>query len=592
MKSDISHPQELRFAATSLGFLLFGWFCYFLSIEGIFYYPLIAFGALTFAVGIARALWLWSKTISRSAIVAILLSIALTSLIGYMTEPTIYSGRDQGSIATAAIELANHGTLAYSTKASDAFFSRYGPGQALDFPGFFYQADGRLTTQFPLGYIAWLGGFFSLFGVVGLTVANAVLLTLSLLSIFFLIRYLSDGTFAFLGLGLAGFSFLPTWFAKFTLSENLALFLFVFLSLNLVLFLRDGYRFPFMNVILASGLLALTRIEGLVILPIALAFLYRSENGKLLTKENPLRFRTFPLISLAIILLINLSVSLPFYRTIGKALLKNLTSFGNAGSSAGHAGALVSLWGDFFSYGIAPIFLLGFLGALFLAREKKWLMLLPLALAFPSFLYLVDPAITLDHPWMLRRFLGAVWPSLLVTGVLGLALVFRAGGESLKKLTIEKRVLLAATIAILFLSQLPAFSKYLLFAENRGLATGTEAIATSIGDGDLLLVDRMATGNPYAMPTGPLAALSGKTTAYFFNAEDYAKIDTTSFDHIYLLAPSDTEAAWAASIGHDFVPVKPVLFTTSALETLPASDTRLPDPIRTTLASTLYEIKL
>ena len=103
MKSDISHPQELRFAATSLGFLLFGWFCYFLSIEGIFYYPLIAFGALTFAVGIARALWLWSKTISRSAIVAILLSIALTSLIGYMTEPTIYSGRDQGSIATAAI---------------------------------------------------------------------------------------------------------------------------------------------------------------------------------------------------------------------------------------------------------------------------------------------------------------------------------------------------------------------------------------------------------------------------------------------------------------------------------------------------------
>ncbi len=585
-----SHPQEIRFVAASLGFLLFGWFCYFLAIEGIFYRPMIAFGALVFSVGIARAAWLWSKTVSRTAIVAILASVALASLVGYLTEPTVFSGRDQGSISTAAIELANHRNTAFSTKASDAFFGIYGAGQALDFPGFFYRTDGRLTTQFPLGSIAWLGGFFSLFGLAGLNVANGILLALSLLSIFFLIRYFQGDAFAFLGLGLAGTSFLPTWFAKFTLSENLALFLFVFLSLNLVLFIRDGYRIAFMNVILASGLLALTRIEGLVILGIALAFLYRSGNGKLLARENPLRFRTFPLASLAIILLINLSVSLPFYRTIGKALMKNLSSLGPVGSSAGHAGALVSLWGDFFSYGLAPIFILGFLGVLFLAREKKWLALIPLALASPTFLYLVDPAITLDHPWMLRRFLPTIWPTLLITGILGLAVVFRSEGKPLRQLAIEKKILLFATVVVLFLSQAPAFSKYLLFAEDRGLAGQIATIAASVGGSDLLLVDRMSTGDPYAMPTGPLAALSGKSTAYFFNAADYTKLPTGSFDHIYLLAPSDTENAWASSLGHGLTPVKPVLFTASTLETLPAHETRLPELIRTTQASTLYEI--
>jgi hypothetical protein len=586
-----SPPQEIRFAAVGTGFLIFGWFCYLLSAEGVFFRPFIIMGAVLFAVGIGRALWRWSKLPSKSARIAILLSVSLATIVASMTEPTIFSGRDQGSIATAAMELSRHGSIAFSSKASDAFFSIYGPGQALNFPGFFYTDTGALTTQFPLGYIAWLGGFFSLFGIAGLTIANAVLLALSLLSIFFFIRYFQGDAFAFLGLALAGLSFLPTWFAKFTLSENLALFLFVFLVLNLALFLREGFRIAFMNVILASGLLALTRIEGLIILPIALGLLYRSGSGKALVKENPLRHRTFPLASLAIILIINLSISLPFYRTIAKALYKNIASLGNGGGATEHAGNLFALWGAFFSYGLAPIFILGFVGIAFLAREKRWLPLLPAVLALPSFLYFLDPAITLDHPWMLRRFLPTLWPTLLICGVLGLALVFHSKEYALKQLPLRKKFLLFAVVATLFLSQAPAFSKYLPFAEGRGLPEQVSMVASSIGENDLLLVDRTSTGDPFAMPTGPLASLFGKNAVYFLNASDFAKLPPHAFGHIYLLAPTERKDTWSASLGKELSLVKPILFSGSKLDSLPITETQLPEKIRVTKESALFEIR-
>lgn len=588
---DTSSPHEIRFAAVGTGFLIFGWFCYLLSVEGLFFRPLVIAGAILFGVGIGKALFQWLKIPSKEMIVAIMFAVGLAAAAGSMGEPTIFSGRDQGSIANAAIELAHHGTLTFSSKASDTFFSIYGPGKALNFPGFFYTDTGALTTQFPLGYIAWLGGFFSLFGMPGLLIANVTLLSLSLLSIFFFIRYLSGTLFATFGLFLAGSSFLPTWFVKTTLSENLALFLFVFLALNLALFLRDGYKTAFLNTLLASGLLALTRIEGLVILPLALGILYASGHGKTLVQEKPLRYRLFPIASLAIAVLINISVSLPFFRTIAKALYQSGLSLGAEAGALDHAGKAFSLWQIFFLYGLGAVFLLGMLGAAFLASRKKWVALIPFFLAAPSFLYFIVPSITPDHPWMLRRFLPMIWPALLISGILALATIFPKHWSDLRRLPLIRKTVLFFTIAILFAAQLPAFSKYLPFAEGRGLGETIAQIAPLIGENDLLLVDRTVTGDPFALPTGPLASLSGKNTAYFFNPNDYDKLPKASFARVYLLAPTATADAWRSSLGHELVPIEPITFKESGLETLPLTQRHLPEKTQKTQESALFEIR-
>lgn len=583
--------HEIRFAAVGTGFLIFGWFCYLLSIEGLFFRPLIIAGALLFGVGIGKALFRWLKVPSKEMIVAIICALGIAATAGLMGEPTIFSGRDQGSIANATIELTRHGTLTFSSKASDAFFSIYGPGKALNFPGFFYTDTGALTTQFPIGYIAWLGGFFSLFGMSGLLIANVTLLSLSLLSIFFFIRYFSGTLFAMIGLFLAGSSFLPTWFVKTTLSENLALFLFVFLALNLALFLREGYKTAFLNTLLAGGLLALTRIEGLVVLPLALGILYTSEYGKALAQEKPFRYRLFPIISLAIAILINISVSLPFFRTIGKALYQNSLSLGTETGALDHVGKALSLWQIFFSYGLGVVFLLGMLGAAFLASRKKWTALIPFFLAAPSLLYFIAPSITLDHPWMLRRFLPMIWPALLISSILALATIFPKHWSDLRRLSSIRKAALSFTIVVLFATQLPTFSKYLPFAEGRDLAETIARISPFIGENDLLLVDRMATGDPFALPTGPLASLSGKNTAYFFNPNDYDKLPKASFDHIYLLAPTALADTWRSSLGRELIPIEPITFRESALEPLPVTQWRLPEKIWRQQESALFEIR-
>ena len=96
-------------------------------------------------------------------------------LISLFTTPTIFTGRDQGSISEAAAHLAQNHQITFTTSASEEFFRLYGPGKAENFPGFYYTDDGKLSTQFPLPYTAWLAMLYGVFGVTGFVFANALL---------------------------------------------------------------------------------------------------------------------------------------------------------------------------------------------------------------------------------------------------------------------------------------------------------------------------------------------------------------------------------------------------------------------------------
>lgn len=574
-----------RFSFFAFGFLLFWWAAYFLAISGFFFPHLLAlFGIIMGAgAGLSARKWITKETgIAKIVFVA---SIVFAATLMYFAEPTIFSGRDQGSISEAASELARTGSLSFTSETVETFSAIYGEGKALNFPGFFYTKGASLLTQFPLGYTSWLAAFTAFFGMDGFRVSNGILLSLTILSVFLLVRVLANERYAVGSTAIFAASFLPSWFAKFTLTENAALFLFVFLSLNLILFLRENRASFFLGSYFSALMLAVTRIEGLFMLLAAFGILFLSRQGREFVAPRKTIFRTAPLIFAFSVLVINFSVNFPFYTVMAKAFLKNLSSLSVADPTAlaDSAGISLALWKLFAAYGLLPIFLIGFSGIAFLLWKKRYPLLIPALLAFPAFLYFIDPNITHDHPWMLRRFLPSVLPALLLSGTLALSVLAE------KRERIGNITAISVCLFVLVLA-LPASIRTFAFADNRSFIETTAEIAPLIGEHDLLLIDRDATGDHFSIPAGPMRFLHDKNAVYFFNPADYEKIRKDTYEHIYLLTPLESFEAWEKMpVSFEFVSA--FTFSTGQLETLPLRDARFPITRHLEQDAVLFELK-
>lgn len=574
-----------RFSFVVLGLLLFWGFSYFLAIAGAFsLFLLIPFG-LVISAGLVMALRKWLSEETSPARVLLIVAIIFSGTVMCFASPTVFSGRDQGSISEAAFELSRTGSLSFSYPASGTFFDIYGEGKALNFPGFYYQGNGSLTTQFPLGYTSWLAAFTSFFGMNGFRVGNGILLALSVVSLFLLVRSLANERYALGASAVFMASFLPSWFAKFTLTENAALFLFLFLSLNLILFLRENRPSFFLGAYLSSLLLSVTRIEGIWALIAALSILFLSRQGREFAAPRKTVFRTMPILFAILTLSVNFLANIPFYTVMAKALLGNLSSLSSADPDtlADSAGISSALWKLFALYGLLPVFLIGLAGILVLIRKRRYLMLVPTLIALPTFIYFVDPNITHDHPWMLRRFLPFIFPTLLLSGTFALSILLSEWKR--------REAFIAAGICIFaFAAGLPATARTFTFSDNRGFLETTAEIAPFIGENDLLLIDRETTGDPFSMPDGPLRFLYGKNAAYFFNWQDYGKIPKDRYEHIYLLSPLEHFDEWKRMPAtFDFVSAFD--FSTKQLETVPLRDARFPEKKQVKQNAILFELK-
>jgi hypothetical protein len=568
-----------RFARFAAGFVLFAWSAYALGTAGLFSRGAVLALTMIAAAGIGTTLFRWLAIETITARAVFVLSIVFSAFLLSGTFPSVFSGRDQGAIAEAAIGLSETGRFELPSPVDGLFFDLRGPGKALNFPGFFFDDDGSLLTQFPRSSVAWFGAFHSLFGISGLVAANGVTLVLSLLSIFVLVRTLSDERTAVGAILIAAASFLPTWFAKFTLTENLALFLFLLLSLSLVLFLSKPGKTSFFAAVVSALLLAVTRIEGLAILAIAVTIPFLARSGRAFLHALSPISRVATVAIGATALATDLVGNLPHYVSIAKAILPD----GNT-VSATAASLLPSLpfWKLFLPYGFLPILLLGIAGLIILLIRRDRIALLPLLLALPTLLYLVAPNISADHPWMFRRLLSSVWPALLVTGAVGIGSAFRKmdgiGGR------IAFGILLSVAVAGLD-PTIRAFG----FSENGHLAEGILKLSESVGNRDLLLVDRTATGDPYAMIDGPLRFLYGKDAAYLFDPSDIAAIPSGRYDRILFLSPDIGHEPWDRIPGLP-VPVSTFRFRLDRLGPLPLNEPCFPEISTDITESTLYEI--
>lgn len=481
-------------------------------------------------------------TIRRHA--GILTLVALwAGIVAATTVPTVLTGRDQGSIATAAILLADHGTLTHHTPASDAFFGFYGPGKALNFPGFFYAEDGALVSQFPLPYTVWLASGYIMAGLGGLVAANAALLALTILLLAAVTRLVVPATVrgvtrraATLAVALAVASFPLMWFARHTLTENLAQALLLAMILQLLLLRRalgaahrdDATVQRHYWLLLGTGaLLTFTRIEGGAFFGIAAFAILASRHGGDWLRDRFLSHILVPSVGLLLLLAVAFDASTGFYKSVAKALL----GIGDATPAAvGIVTTIMERHVAYAVYGITPLLLAGAAGVVWYLRTHHRAALLPLAIAAPAFLYLLSPQISGDAPWMLRRLSFAVVPVGIVYAAAWLAQLPR-----------PHRLLASAVLAVCLL---PATIAHLPLAENRGLLAQARAFGNRLMPDDIALIDRGTTGDGYAMIAGALHAIDGRNAAYIFNPADLARVDFGTFRNVYLVVPADDAARY------------------------------------------------
>ena len=554
------------------------WLALVMALLGIFYVSLLL---IYFACGIfltAGVLWLNRPALQCNRRFFLILAISLISIgiFSFYSTPTIFSGRDQGSLSEAAIRLAQNNKLEFSFPAEKQFFRIYGPGTALNFPGFNYTADGSLITQFPLEYISWLAAFYALFGLSGLILANAVTFFIFLFSFYLTARYFLRSSSALMAFLLVVTSFIFSWFFKFTLSENLALGFLWFGIFEFVLFTQHKInvaesenknfhgRFYLLASLLSLGLLAFARVEALAFLAVVV--------GILLVKYKDWKYLLFVVIGKKMLLVLgavvlmyffNLAIDAQAYRSIIKGLIGPFLSLkGSLPVSGGFFAPILYIFRVFAAYGLLLYILLGIIGFLYLLRRKKFEILVPFLIVLPNFIYLLYPSISADHPWMLRRFVFGIVPICIFYAVWFLDRFFR-----------RRAYFYLITGAFLVLN-LVVFLPYLAVSPDRNLLPQVQALGNNFSGNDLVLVDRLATGDGWSMLAGPLNFLYGKQAVYFFNPNDLAKLDLSGFQKVYLIVPdNDLDLYQAGGLLAHMQPVNDYELTTANLDAPAVSKT-------------------
>ena len=181
-----------------------------------------------------------------------------------------------------------------------------------------------------------------------------------------------------------------------------------------------------------------------------------------------------------------------------------------------------------------------------------------------------------------------------VSDILCVAFLFSSKTSSLQTAPKEKKHLFAFLILLgLLLLEYPAWIGTLTFAVHRGLKGQVETFTREFSSTDLILVDQNATGDGFAMLTGPGQFLYGKQTVYFFNPYDLPALDTSRFDRIYLLTPEESQARYATVFGERLVFKRSVTLTLEHLEDSSLKQSasfHLPEPMTTTTRNLLFQV--
>ncbi len=530
MKKTSLTPFELF----SLSWISIALFALIIALFGIFYDLLIIGWIILLLIfifdSIKKQRFVLKPHTQREILVfAFITSIGI--LLSAFVTPTIFGGRDEGSLATNAILLSKNHSLNYSNETINQFFNIYGPGKALNFPGFFYTQEGTLRSQFLPAYPSWLAVFHSLFGYNGLKFANLLPFITFIFSFFLILQKFSTRKNSpFLGV-LSLITLFPiTLFYKFTLTETFFAALIWFSIHFIIRHLEEKSFLTFLLTFIPLFITPFLRIESIGFGFMLLFMLILLDFERMKLPKYKLLF-----VLCGIVAVSSFMINAHFFTETIKNFA-NISPIENLKDTTKQKdfSLIPKDWRNFymlkilFNYNILPFIILGasFIFALF--RNKNWKMLSPFIFLSPSLIYLIDANISLDHPWMLRRFVFAIIPISLLYGIL---LIERTA--STKRLPLY----IAGILILLNLTYALPFATY---SQNKGLLEKTSQLMSGFNENDLILVSQKASGDGWSLLSEPTKTILEKNAIYFFNQNDLAKIDASKFENIYLVT-SDEE---------------------------------------------------
>jgi len=504
-----------------------------------------------------------------------LLSLVIGIFLSIFTAPTIFGGRDEGSYSNSAILMAQNGQASHDSILIENFYNIYGESKALNFPGFQYNKNGHLESQFLNGYPSWLAIFYKFFGLYGLKFVNLIpFITLILafylliIEVFPLIKEVKDPKkcltensikkcfiklteaekFAWLGVVFL-LSFMPLLvFYKFTLSEIFFASLAWFSAYLLIRYLKTKKFLKFKLLFIPLILMLFVRIETIAII-FALLLIMIGKDYNHLKQARYQFFFVFSGMMLLLVVWLEPNFFINAFKGISDISLLESKINPNPNLS-NPTKILPDDWQNFyllkiwFNYNILPflimtlVFLATFFNSVFKNKKfgkEKALIIIPSLLFSLTFIYLIDANISLDHPWMLRRWIFTIIPITFFYSVLFLFYLRQKNRSLFRLITI---FIILGNLSLFFIPNNDSrgqLNNLLTFSQNKGLLGQTYHISKLFNKNDLVLVSQNSSGSGWSLISEPLRNLYNKQAVYFFNPADYSKINKNDFDNIFLI---------------------------------------------------------
>jgi len=353
--------------------------------------------------------------------VSVLTIIILICLIGILFPHETFGGRDEGSYSNIAVMLSKNNNLLFSLNIRSAIGNYLG----LD-------TQNIVAVATPAYYV-WLAIQNVFFGLQWMLRSNIILVALGLCSLYFVSSLFTKKSLSFIVVILYASCIPFLWFFRETMSENLAFFLLWTSIVFLFTFHKTKRDIYLIGLMLATWLFSFTRLEGFLI-QITTFFVFTFI--LLITKKFSLKRNLIIILVYFIVISSSLLIQKPFN---SNSFLR--TNFHNVGFLVKRSFSVVRVNENtkqrnetipkkikfvdripFFSiqmlakYNLVIVLFSIFLILPLIVIDKKidkinkiYIIGLFIIL-LPEFYKFFDPSVTMEQPWMYRRYLYALLP--------------------------------------------------------------------------------------------------------------------------------------------------------------------------------------
>lgn len=339
-------------------------------------------------------------------------------------------------------------------------------------------------------YIVWLAVQKVFFGVGWMFRSNAILIFMGLCSLFLVSSLITKRSLAFVTVLLFSTCMPFLWFMRETLTENMAFFLLWFLILSLFLFIKTKKNYFLVGMFLSSWLFAFTRNEGLFIqIPVLIILIAILLIRKIIPIKKIVYISIIYISLIVLSFFINNSLSpLNENQEISAAITgftqqlpkSNLIRLGDKlPSFIFQMASKQNLSLVLYSFIIVIILII-------ISKNKivkdKILYLCLLGIISVEFLKLIKPYVTLEQPWMYRRYLYAIIPF----GYLGLSILLNE---------FARKKLLGILFCAFLVINITLSGRIITPKDNWLITEKIERLTQDISTNDFVIIDGYVLGN-------------------------------------------------------------------------------------------------